>query len=192
MNLRFKLLLVCLVSLMISALWLLIGIAPVAAATANSVMTLTYSVQTDRQGNESLTLLAKVAQENGYPLSQRTISFFEKTDLFSDANVPLGSAVTSAVGIASLKYETRVAGPHTFTAVYGGDDNTSSAVVTSTLDLENLPPLPPLSAPTGMEAIARWSMIAAGLVVVIVWGLLIGVFVGTVRGIPAGAKARKQ
>ena len=127
---------------------------------------------------------------DGYALSQRTISFFEKTDLFGDANVPVGSAVTSAVGVASLKYETRLAGPHTFTVVYGGDDNTASVVTTATLDLENLPPLPPLSAPTGMEEINKWSMIAAGVVVLAVWTLLISVFIGTVRGIPAGSKAQ--
>jgi hypothetical protein len=190
MKFRFKLLLVSLASLLITGLWIFVGSAPVAAAQAHSVMTLTYSVQTDRQGNQSLTLLAKLNRDDGYALSQRTLAFFEQTDLFGDANVPIGSAVTSAVGVASLKYETRLTGPHTFTVVYGGDDNTASVVTTATLDLEGLPPLAPLSAPTGMEEIGKWSLAAAGVVVLVVWGLLLSVFVGTIKGIRAGSKAQ--
>jgi hypothetical protein len=190
MKFKFKLLLVSLASLLISGLWIFIGSAPVAAAQAGSVMTLTYSVQTDRQGNQSLTLLAKLNRDDGYALSQRNIAFFEKTDLFGDANVPIGSATTSAVGIAALAYQTRVTGSHTFTVVYGGDDTTTSAVLTTTLDLENLPPMAPLYTPTGMEKISEWSMIATGVMVVVVWGLLASVFFGTIFGIRSAGKGQ--
>jgi hypothetical protein len=188
MKLNFKLLLVSVATILSSGFGLVASSLPVAAAQANSVMTLTYEVQTDRQENEFLVLLAKLTQDSGYPLSERNVTFFEKADLFGDANVSIGSAITSAVGIAALRYETRQVGEHTFTVVYGGDDATTSIVVTATLDLQNLPAMDPLSPPVGMEKISEWSMIATGIVVLIVWGLLIGVFFGTVRGITAGSK----
>jgi hypothetical protein len=190
MKTKFKSLIFIAASLLLSGFGLIGGSMPVAAAQANSVMTLTYEIQTDRQGNQSLVLLAKLNQESGYPLSQRSIAFFEKTDVFGNANVPIGTAVTSAVGIAPLKYATREAGPHTFTVVYGGDETTTSAVVTATLDLQNLPELASLAPPTGMEKIDYWAMLTAGLVVVIVWGLLVSVFFGTVKGIRAASNAQ--
>jgi len=177
-------------AVLLSALGLVAGSVPIAAAQANSVMTLTYEVQTDRQGNEWLVLLAKLNQDDGYPLSQRSVVFFEKSDIFGVANVSIGSATTSAVGIASLKYETRLAGPHTFTAVYGGDATSTSVVTTATLDLQNLPVLAPLAPPVGMESISQWSMIVTGVVVLAVWGLLIGVLFGTVRGIRSASKGQ--
>jgi hypothetical protein len=190
MKLKFKLLLLSLVTLMLSGSWLVAGSLPVAAAQAKSIITLTYENQTDRQGNESLVLIAKLTREDGYPLSERNVAFFEMTDLFGDARMPIGAATTSAVGVASLKYETRQAGEHKFTVVYSGDDTTASVIVDATLDLENLPAMPSLSPPVGMEKISEWSTLAAGVVVLAVWGLLAGVFVGTVRGIKHGAKGQ--
>lgn len=190
MKSNFKLLSVSVASMFVLLLGMITSVMPVAAAQANSVLTLSYTVQTDRQGNQSLILQAKLNQDNGYPLSQRSIAYFEKTDLFGDANVPIGSATTSAVGIAALAYQTRVAGPHTFTVVYGGDDTTASAVLTTTLDLENLPPMAPLFTPTGMENISRWSMIATGVAVIAVWGLLVAVFFGTIFGIRSASRGQ--
>jgi hypothetical protein len=191
MKSNFKLLLVSVATIVMILLGMVISAVPVAAADpANSVLTLSYIVQTDRQGNQSLVLQAKLNQDNGYALSQRNIAFFEKTDLFGDANVPIGSATTSAVGIAALAYQTRMTGPHTFTVVYGGDDATSSAVVTTTLDLQDLPPMPALYTPTGMEKISEWSMIATGVVILVVWGLLASIFFGTIFGIRSASKGQ--
>jgi hypothetical protein len=191
MKSKIKLLLISFATVIMVLLGVVISSVPVAAAEpANSVLTLSYTVQTDRQGNQSLLLQAKLNQDNGYALSQRNIAFFEKTDIFGDANVPIGSAITSAVGVAALTYQTRVTGPHTFTVVYGGDDKTASAVVTATLDLQDLPPMPALYTPTGMEKISDWSMIATGVVVVVVWGLLASVFFGTIFGVRSASKGQ--
>jgi hypothetical protein len=190
MRLKLKLLMVSLTVVILSGLWLLTGSLPVAAAQAKSVVTLTHEIQTDRQGNQFMVLIAKVTQENGYPLSERSITFFETSDVFGTARVYLGSAITSAVGIASLKYETRQLGEHKYTVVYSGDENTTSAVVETTLDLQTLPPMEPLSPPVGLERINFWSMITVGVVVLIVWGLLAGVVVGTISGITRGSKGQ--
>ena len=189
MKLNFKPLLVSIAALLVVGLSFITSL-PVSAAQAKSIVTLTYELQTNRQGDQALYLIAKVTQEDGYPLSERNISFFETTDLYGTARVSIGSATTSAVGIASLKYETRLTGMHEFTVVYSGDETTSSAVVDATLDIQTLPPLEPLNTPVGLERISSWSLMVSGGVVLLVWGLLASVFIITVRGIRANSKSR--
>lgn len=190
MKLSYKVLLVSLVTVLLSGLWFFASGLPVAAAQAKSDLTLTYEVQTDRQGNESLVLLAKLKREDGYPLSQREILYFETVDLYGSARVTLGSATTSAVGVAALRYETRQTGEHHFTVLYGGDEATEFALVNATLDLQDLPELEPLEQPVGMEKISYWTMLGVGVVVLVVWTLLAGVFFGTVAGIRKGSKGQ--
>jgi hypothetical protein len=181
---KIKLFMASLAALLISALALGLAAAPVAAAApANSVMTLSQSLVTDRQGNQYIELAAKLTREDGYPLSERNVSFFETSNLFGTARITLGTGVTSAVGVATFKYLTRQAGDHEFTAVFGGDDTATSAIVNQTFTFDQLPAMPPLDVPTGMEAITAWTLPAVGLVVLGVWSLLLGVVIYVVRGI---------
>ena len=189
MKLNFKPLLASIATLLLFGS-LFISSVPVAAAQAKSIVTLTYELQTNRQGEQSLYLIAKVVREDGYPLSERSIAFFETTETFGTARVAIGSAITSAVGLASLKYETRQTGAHKFTVVYSGDETTTSAVVDATLDIQTLPPMEPLEKPVGLEGISQWSLIAVGIVVLVVWALLAGVVLITVRGIRTHSKGQ--
>ena len=170
----------------LSAIALAAGTAPVMAAQAKSVLTLTQELQTDRQGNQSVVLLAKLTTESGYPLSERTIAFFETSDLFGTNRVMLGSAVTSAVGIAALKYETRQAGDHTFTVVYSGDETSALSIVETSVNIDQLAQMAPLTEPNQLAALDKWILPAVGVVVVLVWGVLVGVLIGVIRGVRSG------
>ena len=188
MKLNLKALLISLTTIVVSTLYLIAGSLPIMAAQAKSMITLTYEIQTDRQENQYGVLLAKVVREDGYPLSERSIAFFESTDVFGTARVSIGTAVTSAVGIAALRYETRQLGLHNFTVVYSGDETTTSAIVDIPIDIAILPPMDPLVAPIGLEHINKWTLIGVGIVTLAVWVILIGVFFGTIRGITANSK----
>lgn len=177
------------VAVLLSAFWLTAGSLPVIAAQVESKLGLTYEVETNRQGDTYILLVAKLTRDDGYPLSQRNITFFETADTFGTARIALGSAITSAVGIASLRYETRVTGEHHFTVLYSGDESTALAMVNTTLDMQNLPAVAPLETPVGMEEINRWTMTSVGVVVLVVFGLLAWVFFGTIRGIRKQSKA---
>ena len=186
MNIKSKILRSSIALLVFIGLILEWGATPALAAPAKSVLTLSQEFQTDRQGNESIVLLARLTNESGYPLSERSISFFETSELFGTGRLILGSAVTSAVGTASLKYETRKAGEHKFTVVYSGDESSTSAIVDTTLEIDKLPMMPPLWEPTGLERVNQWTLPVVGGVVVVVWGILFGVVFSVVRGIRAG------
>ena len=174
---------------LLAALSLGLVAAPAAAADpADSAITLDQSFEIDRQGNEAIVLSAKLTRADGYPLSERNVSFFETVGLFGTARIPLGSAVTSAVGVATLKYETRQAGEHQFTALFAGDETAKLAMVNAMLNIEKLPAMAPLSPPTGMEAISHWSLVGVGLVVLAVWTLLLGVVVYVAHGIRKTAR----
>ncbi len=188
MKLNCKALLVSVFTILLSGMSLFAGTVPVSAAQAKSDIKLTYEIRTDRQDNKLLVLVATLKRADGYPLSERQVSFFESVDLFGPARLTLGSATTSAVGVAPLVYETREAGEHKFTVLYSGDDTTEFALADITLDLQDLPALSPLEKPVGMENINYWAMLSVGGLVLVVWGLLAGVFFGTIAGIRRDSK----
>lgn len=192
MNLKFKVITASLIALLLSGMMLFTSIVPLAAATtpAKSNIELSYEIRTDRQGKQLLVLVATLKRADGYPLSERQVSFFESVDLFGPARITLGSATTSALGIAPFLYETRQPGEHKFTVLYGGDETAEFVMKDVTLDLQDLPVLAPLEKPVGMETINYWAMIAVGVVVLVVWSLLAGVFLGTIRGITRGSKGQ--
>jgi hypothetical protein len=188
MKSNFKALLVSVFTILLLGISLFGSTVPVAAAQAKSDIKLSYEIRTDRQGKETLVLIATLKRGDGYPLSERQVSFFESVDLFGPARLTLGSATTSAVGIAPIVYETREAGEHKFTVLYSGDDTTEFAMADVTLDLQNLPALSPLEKPVGMEKINYWAMLSVGALVLVVWSLLAGVFFGTIVGIRRDSK----
>jgi hypothetical protein len=189
MKINARFLLLSVVTICLSGFWLVAGGLPVTAAQVESNLSVTYEVQTNRQGDTYVVLVAKLTRDDGYPLSQRNIAFFETADTFGTARISLGSAITTAVGIASLRYETRVTGEHHFTVLFNGDEATALAIVNTTLDMQNLPAVASLEKPVGMEEINRWTMTAVGVVVLVVFGLLAWVFFGTLRGIRKHSKA---
>jgi hypothetical protein len=136
-----------------------------------SVLTLQQQTVTDRLGNESIALKAKMTMEDGYPLSERTIYFIETLDFFEKSQVTIGTATTNATGLATITYETELMGEHVITARFSGDSEALPAQITMTFDLTDLPSSN-LSSPTPViDKINYWGTVAAygamGIVLVI-------------------------
>jgi hypothetical protein len=83
-----------------------------------SLITLQQQTVTDRFGNENITFKAKITMEDGYPLSEKTITFSETLDFFEKSQVTIGTATTNAVGLATITYETMLMGEHVITAKF--------------------------------------------------------------------------
>ncbi|MCK5577264.1 MAG: Ig-like domain repeat protein [Dehalococcoidales bacterium] len=155
-----------------------------------SVITLQQQIVTDRLGKESIALKAKITMEDGYPLSERTISFIETLDFFEKSQVTLGTATTNATGLATITYETRLMGEHVITAKFSGDAEAQPALVTMTFNITDLPSLD-LSSPTPViEKINDWGTILAyggmGAVLIILLTLLFVV----IRGVTSNGTVR--
>ena len=129
---KYRKILACLFSIVLLGGLLLAGGIPVSAddgqpARADTVMTLQQKTQTDRSGTEYLVLTAKLTQADGYPLSERYINFYEDINVLGEGLLAIGTAQTSAAGIATLRYETQMLGEHNVSAIYPGDAISLSA-----------------------------------------------------------------
>lgn len=155
-----------------------------------SVLTLQQQIVTDRFGNESIALTAKMTMEDGYPLSERTISFLETHDFFGKSQVSIGTAITNAMGLASITYETRLMGEHIITARFSGDAEALPALVTMTFDITDLPSSN-LSSPTPViEKINHWGTIAAYGAMAAVLAILLTTLFVVIRGVASNRTVR--
>ncbi len=155
-----------------------------------SVLTLQQQTVTDRLGNESITLTAKMTMEDGYPLSERTISFSETLDFFEKSQVMIGTATTNAVGLASITYETRLMGEHIITARFSGDAEALPVLVTMTFNITDLPSSN-LSSPTPViEKINDWGTILAYGAMAAVLVILLTTLFGVIRGVTSNRTVR--
>jgi hypothetical protein len=158
-------------------------------ARADTIMTLQQKMQTDRTGAEYMVLTAKLTQADGYPLSERYINFYEDINVLGEGLLAIGTAQTSAAGIATLRYETKMLGEHNVSAIYSGDAISMSAQATAKFTLTQLPNGGFQEDATGMEQISSVALMAIGGVVVIIIGVLLGVVLGTYRGIAGNHKS---
>ncbi len=155
-----------------------------------SVLTLQQQTVTDRLGNESITLTAKMTMEDGYPLSERTISFSETLDFFEKSQVMIGTATTNAVGLASITYETRLLGEHIITARFSGDAEALPVLVTMTFNITDLPSSN-LSSPTPViEKINDWGTILAYGAMAAVLAILLTTLFVVIRGVASNRTVR--
>ena len=155
-----------------------------------SVLTLQQQTVTDRLGNESITLTAKMTMEDGYPLSERTISFSETLDFFEKSQVMIGTATTNAVGLASITYETRLLGEHIITARFSGDAEALPVLITMTFNITDLPSSN-LSSPTPViEKINDWGTILAYGAMAAVLIILLTLLFGVIRGVASNRTVR--
>jgi hypothetical protein len=165
----------------------LFGSLPIAAddtpVPSKSVMTLAEQTKQNRDGTEYLVLVARLTRADGYSLSERTIYFYENNDVFGPAAIPIGSAITSAAGIATLNYSTRLLGEHSVKASFSGDNDALAVQMEATFTLSSLPPMAPLTTPTGLEQISHWTLLGVGIGLLVVWLILLGVLIGVRRGI---------
>lgn len=172
------------------SLWLGAGVASVMAATPSKA-TLSVQLQTvtQRDGTEYQVLAAKLNRaEDDYPLSERTITFFEVVDFFGPSNIPLGSAVTASFGVATLKYETNEVGNHHILAVFSGDQDTLPAQAAADIEITGTSTAPAESPTAVMDKITHWTLIAAGTALVAICILLLSVIFRVIRGI-SGTRA---
>lgn len=154
-----------------------------ADAPVKSILTLQQQTVTDRLGNESIALKAKMTMEDGYPLSERTIYFIETLDFFEKSQVTIGTATTNAIGVATITYETGLIGEHVITARFSGDAEALPAQITMTFDLTDLPSSN-LSQPTPViDNINYWGTILAYGAMISIFVILLTLLFVVIRGV---------
>jgi hypothetical protein len=155
------------------------GVVQAASGTPTAII-VNPAAPTSAKGR--LALSARLTTADGKPLSNQSITFFLHVDLFGDREALLGVATTDSTGLATISYQPAQAGRQTIAARFAGvsDFATSNASAEIQVD-QAVPALQDEPLPfAGLR-----ERLPAGLVVLVmsVWVVLLGVFVGTVRGI---------
>lgn len=163
--------------------------APAKAAAAATKLSLSADPRMDSRGRPvkgQLVLNATLTTTDGKPINHQAINFYQQVDILGPHDAFVGTATTDATGVASLLYEPAQSGDQGLRARYPGTAELASQTAeASTTIRDTLPPFKGEPVPLG--AVATGLSIGAGLLVLGVWLVLLGVLLRTVLGIRASA-----
>ncbi|MFC1865343.1 Ig-like domain-containing protein [Chloroflexota bacterium] len=154
----------------IPLLVILSGSFVVAADPVATFLTVEAQEKTDRFGEEYLAIVAKLTKEDGRAVGGRTITFFKVEDYFGLSSIKIGTAKTTAVGTASVKYETLREGVHQIEAHFTGDAEYLPAKIASGLNITNVMTVE--NGSIGLQPIQNAGLMLVGAIVLVVWFLL--------------------
>lgn len=134
-------------------------------------------------GNTAKTKIVSARLTSGdHPMGNQPIDFYVAADFFGKQQVKLGTVMTDAAGTATIIYEPRWEGEHTFTARCHGDGDQSPVETSQVVQFSGQ--ITPYTPPeVGLWPVRFWSPVVLVGIVITIWALLIIVTFRTVRGI---------
>jgi hypothetical protein len=132
---------------------------------------------------------ARFTTVDGHPVDGREVRFFLDTGFLGRGRLSLGSNSTDAAGEAGVRYIPNWDGTHRLTAIISPSDGKPGADSTITFEVSGARgPYHP--EPPALQPLGRWTLVVAGLMVVVVWATMAVLLLRTVGGIwVAGRKA---
>ena len=157
-----------------------LAILPVRAAGAAT--TLKFDGATPTRTKGIVTLAAILTGPDRKPLSKRPINFYEQVDMLGPREALIGSFETDSTGRAELDYQPADSANRTIIVRFAGDPNYAASEAHGTVQVTDAVPLyAPAAEPLATPA---WLLPRVmGMMVVLMWLLLFGVFVTTARRI---------
>ncbi len=132
------------------------------------------------------TLAVKVTSPVGKPVNDATIRFYDVVELFGQREELIGSATTDGQGQTAINYLPAFTGTHTIVARFAGQGPLVASL--GVTDLEAAVAAPTYKVDQQPLAIfTKYVPYAAGVVVLVVWGLIALSLFGTARGVIASA-----
>jgi hypothetical protein len=154
------------------------------AAAASTTVTLTPAAPSSVKGQ--LIVSAKLAGPDGRPVSGQEISFYVPVELFGNREAYVGSATTDATGVAALGYQPAQVGRQQIIARFSGASTYAPSEASRDVEVSEVAPaFRTESLP--FAGLREWLPMGLIALVIVVWGILLGVFVGTVRAIRRAA-----
>jgi len=133
--------------------------------------------------HDTVNLSARLVQADGKPIGSRPVIFFVRTAVFGNRLMPLGTANTDSSGTAAMTYTPTWEGDQHLVLRFAGDVAYASAETTATALVRVATPAYQAEQEP-LIAARRWLPVAAGAVVVGVWGVLIRLLLAVLRGLP--------
>jgi hypothetical protein len=129
-----------------------------------------------------LALSAKLTTADGKPLSGQAIDFYMPVELFGDRDAFVGTATTDSAGGATLGYQPAQVGPQTIIARFSGVAAYAASEARAEIQVADV--VPAIKAePLPFAGLREWLPLGMLALVVLAWGVLLGVLLGTVQGI---------
>jgi hypothetical protein len=138
------------------------------------------------------TLSVRITSPAGKPVNDATIRFYDVIDFFGQREELIGTAVTDGQGLTAVTYLPATKGTHRLVARFVGQGSLVPSL--GVADLEATVSARPYRVDQPPLAIfSRYVPYAAGVVVLVVWGLIAFSLFSTARGVVARAdeKIRK-
>jgi hypothetical protein len=158
---------------------------PAAVVAADPPAQLRLDVQ---PGDGGFFSLRATLTRAGAVQSQETVQFLQFVDFFGERWVPIGTAVTDAAGVASLRYSPTSNGHQELMARYAGVDGTVASdpfEITVSGAVPAIPEEPPV-----LPVVRAWAFPVGAAVLFLVWLLLAVILLRAVIGIARPTEMR--
>jgi hypothetical protein len=132
------------------------------------------------------TISVKVTSPAGKPVNDATIRFYDIVELFGQREELIGTAVTDGQGLTAITYLPASTGTRQIVARFAGQGTLIPSLGVTTLEATVAAPPYRVDQPP-LALFSRYVPYAAGVVVLIVWGLIALSLFGTARGVVASA-----
>jgi hypothetical protein len=151
---------------------------------APTAVTLNPAAPTSVKGQ--LALSARLATADGKPLSNQEIEFYVPVDLFGSREAFVGAATTDSTGLATLGYQPAQTGRQQIVARFAGVSSYARSEVIADIQVNEAVPAFK-TEPLPFAGLREWLPASLIGLVLVVWAVLLGVFVDTVRRIRQAA-----
>ena len=131
-------------------------------------------------------LSTTVVDPSGKPVDEVTVKFYELVELFGTREMFINAATTDGSGIAVISYLPANVGSHQIVARFSGKNKISAGEARMTFEAAVAAPRPAAERSQFFTFTDRVPY-AAGLIVLVVWGLIGFALIATARGVMAGA-----
>ena len=155
-----------------------------AQAGAPTVVTVGPATPTSAKGQ--LALSAKLTTADGKPLNGQQIDFYVPVELFGDRQAFVGTATTDSAGGVTLGYQPAQVGRQAIIARFAGGAAYAASEASAEIQVGEVVPAIK-TEPLPFTGLREWLPLGMLALVVLVWGVLLGVFLGTVQGIRRAA-----
>lgn len=151
-----------------------------AQAVAPTVVVVGPAAPTSVKGQ--LAVSAKLTTADGKPLNGQHVDFYLPVELFGSRQAFVGTATTDSTGAATIGYQPAQVGRQTIVARFTGGETYAASEASAEIQVgETVPAIK--GEPLPFAGLREWVPIGMLALVVLVWGVLLGVLLGTVQGI---------
>jgi hypothetical protein len=157
------------------------------AAAAPQKAVIQLNIAAAARVDDGYVLSVRVRTEDGKPVNEAAVRYYEAVDLIGAREMYLGTTTTDGQGQGSFVYLPAQLGSHQIIARFAGRDQVSSAEAKTAFQALIAAPAYEVEA-APLSSFTQVVAIAVGVIVLSVWALIAFALISTARGVRRGAR----